>query len=95
MTTALTLLDFVRLVTEKQLPDDLGPIIDALLKASFFGLSLQCMEHRDRRAYGGLWGQSNYGVGRDRIHNRSTTYATHLWLRLAGHRAPCFSAFDW
>jgi hypothetical protein len=93
--TALTLLDFAQLATERQLPDDMGPVIDALLKAAYFGLSLQCTEHRDRRAYGGLWGQSSFGVGRDRIHNRSTTYATHLWLRLAGHRAPCLSALGW
>ena len=40
-------------------------------------------------------GQSSFGVGRDRIHNRSTSYAIHLWLRLAGHAAPCLSALGW
>ncbi len=93
--TALTLLDFIELAQEKKLADDLGPAMDALLKASTYGLGLQCHEHRDRRAYGGLWGQSSFGVGRDRIHNRSTAYAAHLWLRLAGKQAPVFSALGW
>jgi hypothetical protein len=93
--TALTLLDFVEVARLKNLPDDVGPVIDALLAAARYGLSQQCAEHRDRRAYGGLFGQSSYGVGRDRIHNRSTSYAGHLWLRLAGHNAPCLSALGW
>ncbi len=93
--TALTLLDFVELARARKLADDVGPMTDALLAAARHGLTLQCSDHRDRRAYGGLWGQSNYGVGRDRIHNRSTSYAIHLWLRLAGHEAPCLSALGW
>ncbi len=93
--TALTLLDFVELAAERGLKDDVGPLSAAVLRAARFGLGLQCGEHRDLKAYGGFFGQSNYGVGRDRIHNRSTTYAMHFYLRLAGCQAPCLSAMGW
>jgi hypothetical protein len=93
--TAMTLLDFVEVARLKGLPDDVGPMIDALLRAARRGLELQCLDHRDRRAYGGVFGQSNYGVSRDRVHNRSTSYGAHLWLRLAGYDAPCLSAVGW
>lgn len=93
--TALTLLEFCELVEKNGLPDDTGEIAASLLKAARFGLTLQNRDTRDRRAYGGFWGQSSYGVGRDRIHNRSTNYAGHLYLRLAGHAAPCLSVVNW
>jgi hypothetical protein len=93
--TALTLLEFLEVVKLKGLPDDTRRMTESLMKAARFGLTLQNHDPRDVRAYGGLWGQSNYGMGRDRIHNRSTNYAIHLWLRLAGHRAPCFAVTDW
>jgi len=93
--TALTLLEFVDLIEAKGLPDATAPLIDSLLAAARFGLSLQETESRDRRAYGGFYGQSNYGVSRDRIHNRSTNYSIHLNLRLAGHDAPCLRALGW
>ena len=93
--TALTLLDFIELAAERGLKDDVGSLSAAVLRAARFGLGLQCGEHRDLKAYGGFFGQSNYGVGRDRIHNRSTTYAMHLYLRLAGCQAPCLSSGGW
>ncbi len=93
--TALTLLDFIELVELKGLQDDIAPVANSLKKAALHGLSLQCHDTADIRAYGGLWGQSSFGVGRDRIHNRSTAYAAHLWMRLAGHKIPCFSALNW
>lgn len=95
MVTGLTLLEFVELAGVYGLDDDTGPMVDALQRAANFALSLQEHDHRDRRAYGGLYGQSNYGVGRDRIHNRDVSYAIHLWLRLAGFAAPCLSAVAW
>jgi hypothetical protein len=93
--TALTLLDFIELVETKGLPDDVGPATEALLKAARFGLTLQNHDTRDVRAYGGMWGQSTYGVSRDRIHNRSTSYGAHLYLRLAGYDAPCLTSIGW
>jgi len=93
--TALTLLDFVDLVELKGLDDKTDQAVESLLAAARFGLSLQETGTGDRRAYGGLYGQSNYGVSRDRIHNRSTSYSIHLNLRLAGRAAPCLSAVAW
>jgi len=93
--TALTLLEFCELAEQKGLRDNTSEIAERLLRAARFGLGLQNHDPRDRRAYGGFWGQSNYGVGRDRIHNRSTNYGGHLYLRLAGHAAPCLSVVGW
>ncbi|MFO7899571.1 MAG: hypothetical protein R6V58_11000 [Planctomycetota bacterium] len=93
--TAITLLEFVELVERAGLPDETAGVIESLLKAARFGLTLQNRDPGDVRAYGGLWGQSSYGVGRDRIHNRSTSYAGNLWLRLAGEAAPCLSPLAW
>jgi hypothetical protein len=93
--TALTLLEFIEIAAAKRLPDQTGRMVEALLKAGRCALTLQETTSRDRRAYGGLYGQSNYGVGRDRLHNRDTNYGIHLFLRLAGHAAPCLSALAW
>lgn len=93
--TALTLLELVDLIEAKGLSDKTGPMIESLLKAARFGLTLQETTLRDRRAYGGFYGQSNYGVSRDRIHNRDAAYSSHLYLRLAGHDAPVFRALGW
>ena len=93
--TALTFLDFVELAEEKGLVDDTGELTESLVAAARFGLTLQNLDHRDRRAYGGFFGQSNYGVGRDRIHNRDASYGGHLYLRLAGQKAPVLSSLDW
>lgn len=93
--TALTLLDFIEVAKLKGLPDDTGPMADALLKAARHGLGLQETKPGDLRTYGGLYGQCNYGVSRDRIHNRSTSYSMYLYLRLAGGACPIASAVGW
>ena len=93
--SALTFLDFLELVELKGLDEETDEVLEALLRAARFGLSLQERTSRDVRAYGGFFGQSNYGVSRDRIHNRSTSYAIHLYLRLSGGKAPCLSAVAW
>jgi hypothetical protein len=92
---ALDLLDFVELAGLKGLPDKTEGAVESLRRAARFGLSLQETALRDRRAYGGIYGQSSYGSIRDRIHNRDTAYGLHLFLRLAGHEAPCLSALGW
>jgi hypothetical protein len=93
--TALTLLDFMEVAKQKGLQDDTGPMADALLKAARFGLGVQETKPGDLRSYGGMYGQSNYSVSRDRIHNRSTAYSLFLYLRMAGGEAPCASALGW
>jgi hypothetical protein len=91
----LTLLDYMELVLDEKLDDDIEAPLQAALRAAEFALSLQETSGRDMRAYGGFYGQSNYGVSRDRIHNRSTHYAIHMYLRLSGYQAPCLSAVNW
>ncbi|HOX05097.1 MAG TPA: hypothetical protein PK280_01745 [Planctomycetota bacterium] len=92
---ALDALDFLELVKARRLPDKTERLVDGLLRAARFGLTLQETGLRDRRAYGGIYGQSSFGVSPDRVHQRDTNYGMHLYLRLAGHEAPVVSAFGW
>lgn len=92
---ALEALDFLDLAKLKGLPDKTDRLTDGLLRAARFGLSIQETTLRDRRAYGGIYGQSSFGVSRTRIHHRDTSYGMHLYLRLAGYDAPVLSSLGW
>jgi len=92
---ALELLEFLELVKDYGLPDKTDRTVEALLRAARYGLTLQETALPDRRAYGGIYGQSSFGSIRCRIHSRDTAYALHLFLRLAGFEAPCLSARGW
>jgi hypothetical protein len=91
----LELLEYIALTEELKLRDKTGRHQAALLRAARRGLAQQETTLRDVRAYGGLYGQSNYGVSRDRIHNRDCAYGLYLFLRLAGYTVPCASSFGW
>jgi hypothetical protein len=92
---AIDVLDYLELIKLKGLDADTGRLTEALRRAVDFSLTLQETELRDRRAYGGFYGQTSFGVSRERIHHRDTSYAMHLYLRLAGYQAPVLSAFGW
>lgn len=92
---ALEGLDFLELAADAGLPDETDRLAEAVLRAARFGLTLQETTLRDVRAYGGFYGQSSFGVSRERIHHRDTNYAIALYLRLAGFDAPCLSAVGW
>jgi Glycosyl hydrolase family 76 len=70
-------------------------ILEPLLKAARFGLSLQVVDDPSRFMLGGVYGQSNYAHARDVVHGRDTAYALQLWLRLAGFRAATFTVLGW
>ncbi|MFQ6048401.1 MAG: hypothetical protein ACE5K7_03445, partial [Phycisphaerae bacterium] len=92
----LTMLDALQLGS--QLPDfvDRSAVADALRRLADFGLTNQELHNRDRRAYGGMYGQSPYHAGKERIHQRSTGYASVLYSRLVADKPlPYFSALNW
>ena len=63
---------------------ELDDVRRSLRRTALFGLTLQETDNKDPRLFGGLYGQSNFGVGRDWIHHRSTSYSIALYLRLEG-----------
>ncbi len=85
-----------------QVRDELDGLLDmeamrvSLLKGADFGLSQQELDDKNVRVYGGLYGQNNYGVAKDRIHQRSTGYGSAFYSRLvAGEALPYWSALNW
>jgi hypothetical protein len=85
-----------------QMGDALAGLVDrealaaAIRRAADFGLTKQELALRDRRAYGGMYGQSSYHVSNERIHQRSTGYASVLYSRLVAEKPlPYFSALNW
>ena len=93
--TALELIEALDLAAEgiEILPPK--DLIDPLLRAARFGLSIQVKDNPDRFMLGGVYGQSNYGHARDVVHGRDTGYALQLWLRLAGLRAATYTVLGW
>ena len=92
----LTMLDAWQLGDELPNTVDRDALAKAICKASDFGLTAQELELRDVRAYGGIYGQTKYQLARDRIHQRSTGYASILYSRLAADKPlPYFSALNW
>lgn len=96
---------FVMGITIKVLMDlqaalglDVEPrLAEALKKAAHYGLGLQACDYNDIRVHGGFWGQSSYGVSRDRIHHRSTGYAAILYAMLVGedNPIPYYHCLNW
>ena len=65
-----------------------------IIKSAAVGMEQQETGTTDLRAYGGFYGQSSYGVSRERIHHRSTGYSMIMNLRLVagGERLVDFPA---
>ncbi len=60
------------------------------------GLDLQASDYNEPRVNGGYWGQSEYGVGRDRIHHRSTGYATIFYAMISSKNpVPWYHCLHW
>jgi hypothetical protein len=70
-------------------------LVEPLLRAARFSLSLQEKSSPDRWMLGGVYGQSNYAHARDVVHGRDAGYALQLWLRLAGCRASTYTVLGW
>ncbi len=93
---ALTRLNWIRFVEERKLKEDVTPYRRAIDKAVAFVPSLQERDPRDLRAYGGLYGQTSYGVSRASIHHRATGYCLIFLLNVEGGvEVPGFNIFGW
>lgn len=89
-------LEYLRLCREENLAEDLPALEARILQSALYGLGQQETRSTDPRAYGGFYGQSDYGVSRDRIHHRSTGYALIMALRMVGGtETPYYSSWDW
>jgi hypothetical protein len=69
---------------------------EAIVLAANAGLSVQETSNNNPRMFGGMYGQTFYGTGRDRIHQRSTGYASALYSRLICPKPlPYWSVQSW
>jgi hypothetical protein len=94
--TALELLealDYAAAQGVEILPE--AELVEPLLRAARFSLTLQEKSSPDRWMLGGVYGQSNYAHARDVVHGRDAGYALQLWLRLAGCRASTYTVLGW
>lgn len=92
----LTWHNYCRFVREKKLRQNLAPFEKAIQKVAAFAPSIQNTDPTDIRAFGGLYGQTTFGVSRQRIHHRSVAYALLFMLRTEGGVTPDgFNIFDW
>ena len=94
--TNIETIEYVDLAREMNLKEDFAGLEQRILKTATFGMTLQETQLRDPRAYGGFYGQSHYGVSRDRIHHRDAGYSMIMDLRLVGATpVPYYSAYGW
>ena len=97
--------EYLQLCREEGIQEDLPALEARILKTLKYGLTLQELCPREIRAYGGFYGQCQYGAVRNHIHARDTAYSILLHMRvvgetgttfLAGSReTPYYSAWHW
>jgi len=93
---ALEMLDAWQIREQLRRMVDETKLYNAIKKAADFGMSMQETSDYNPRMYGGMYGQTTYGVARDRIHQRSTGYGSVLYSRLVcEHDLPYWSALNW
>ena len=92
----LTWQNFVRFIREKKLRVSTAPYEKAIKKVAAFAPTIQERDPRDLRAYGGLYGQSNFNVSRNWIHHRGTGYSLIFMVRAEGGVTPAgYDVFGW
>jgi len=82
--TGINLLNFCQLAQEKKRDIDLAPYRAATAKIARFLPTLQERDPRDLRAYGGMYGQTSFGVSRHLIHHRAACYSLIFMIREEG-----------
>ena len=93
--TAIELLEALDLAAEGIAVLPAEELVEPLLRAARFGLTLQERASPDRWLLGGVAGQANYAHARDTLHGRDTGYALQLWTRLTGFRAATYTTCGW
>jgi hypothetical protein len=89
-------LEYLQLCRDEKLDEDIPALEQRILRSALAALREQETSPRDLRAYGGYYGQSSFGVSRDRIHHRSTGYSILMNLRLVGGAEnPYYSSYNW
>ncbi|MFA7157889.1 MAG: hypothetical protein WC299_01200 [Kiritimatiellia bacterium] len=92
----LTWHNFCQFVRSRKLKDRLAPCEQGIARAAAFAPTIQERDPRDIRAYGGLYGQSTFGVSRGIIHHRTTGYALIFMLRTeSGTGVTAYNIFGW
>ena len=92
----LTWQNYVRFIREKKLRVSPAPYKKAIQKVVEFAPAIQERDPSDLRAYGGLYGQSNFNVSRQWIHHRSTGYSLIFMVRAEGGVTPAgYDVFEW
>ncbi|MFH1707012.1 MAG: hypothetical protein ABIF71_03730 [Planctomycetota bacterium] len=93
---SIELLEYLRLAEEYGFSDNVKEVREAVALSAEFGMTLQERTLNDRFFYGGLYGQTSFGVERDRIHQRCTGYSMNFYLKLEGGYWPrTFSSYGW
>ena len=89
-------LEYLKLAQEYGFSEHTEDVKAALEKSAQFGLTLQERELNDPMYYGGLYGQTSYGVERDRIHQRDVGYSINFYLKLEGELWPrTLTSYGW
>ena len=89
-------LEYLRLAEEIGIDDYVDEVRESVAKTAEFGMTLQERDSENPLLYGGLYGQSDYGTTRDRIHHRSTGYSMNFYLKYEGEIWPSsFSSYGW
>ena len=98
-------IEYLQLCREEAIQEDLPALEARILKTLKFGLTLQELCPREIRAYGGFYGQCQYGAVRNHIHARDTAHSILLHMRVVGEtgtpflgcsrETPYFSAWNW
>lgn len=92
-------LEYLRLAEEFGFTDHVDELREALARTAEFGFTLQERDSNERLFYGGLYGQTDHGVQRDRIHQRSTGYSMNFYLKMAASDPKdwprTFSSYGW
>ena len=89
-------MEYLELCREKKLTEDMKALEKLVMKTAKFSLTQQVTDAADIRSYGGFYGETNYGVSRDRISHRSTGYAMLMNLRVVGGtETPYYSSYGW
>lgn len=92
----LTWQNFCAYVRHRKLKDAVAPYRKAVARTAGFAPSLQELDKHDIRAYGGMYGQTSFGVSRELIHHRTTGYALIFMLRHEGGvEVPAYNIFGW
>ena len=59
-------------------------------------MDLQAFDYTNTKINGGFWGQTPYGISRDRIHHRSTGYAAIFYAMASGRKPiPHYHCLHW